>query len=306
MFGFGGGGFGGDRGGGFFPTPGGGRFDMQYRVYPVSFINKEDLEKGNRIVLPPSALDHLARLNISYPMMFEVTNPRTQQKTHCGVLEFIAEEGTCFIPLWMMCHLGLGGGEFVRIINTTLPKGHFVKLQPMTKDFLDIHDHRAVLENSLRNFATLTVGDVIAIYYNHHKYEIEIIETKPANAISIIETDVNVDFLPPKDYDEPQLPDPITVPADEPEVKPEETGFQVFGGGGARLDGKEVKPMEPEKPVVDEEDERPWLKRRVGGVRTEKPYSLQLEGHMTGKRIGEGQGHDLKKTFTGRGNVLES
>ena len=68
----------------------------------------------------------------------------------------------------------------LRVLNTTLPKGSYVKLQPVSKDFLDLHNPKAMLENTLRNFATLTVGDVIAISYNNKRYEIEIIECKPA------------------------------------------------------------------------------------------------------------------------------
>jgi len=62
---------------GFFGGGGGmpGRFDHEYQAFPVSFIGKEELEKGNKIILPQSALDQLARLNISYPMLFEVSNP---------------------------------------------------------------------------------------------------------------------------------------------------------------------------------------------------------------------------------------
>merc|ERR1712232_1329979 len=108
------------------------------------------------------------------------------------------------MPYWMMCNLLLTEGSLVRITNCSLPKGSFVKLQPVSSDFLEIHNPRAVLENSLRNFATLTVGDVVVIDYNQRKYEIEIAECKPANAISIIEADVNVDFAPPKDYKEPE------------------------------------------------------------------------------------------------------
>merc|ERR1719285_742021 len=104
----------------------------------------------------------------------------------------------------MMCNLLLQEGDLVRITNTSLPKGNFVKLQPVSSEFLDIHNPRAVLENSLRNFATLTVGDCIVIDYNQKKFEIEIVECKPAQAISIIEADVNVDFAPPKDYKEPE------------------------------------------------------------------------------------------------------
>jgi hypothetical protein len=44
------------------------------------------------------------------------------------------------------------------------------------------------------------------VAYNNRKYYIDIIETKPATAISIIETDCEVDFAPPLDYKEPEKP----------------------------------------------------------------------------------------------------
>lgn len=42
------------------------------------------------------------------------------------------------------------------------------------------------------------------VAYNNKKYYIDIIESKPSNAISIIETDCEVDFAPPLDYKEPE------------------------------------------------------------------------------------------------------
>mmetsp|Transcript_5361 Transcript_5361/g.6174 ORF Transcript_5361/g.6174 Transcript_5361/m.6174 type:complete len:95 (+) Transcript_5361:79-363(+) len=85
---FGGGLFGGDRGpGGFFGGGVPGRFDHQYQVFPVSFMGKEELEKGNKIILPQSALDHLARLNISWPMLFEMT----MQSPTVNVAKFLKE-----------------------------------------------------------------------------------------------------------------------------------------------------------------------------------------------------------------------
>ncbi|KAF4723883.1 Ubiquitin recognition factor in ER-associated degradation protein 1, partial [Perkinsus olseni] len=60
---------------GFFGAMGsGGTFDVQYHCYPVSFLGREELEKGNKILLPQSALDQLARLNVSYPMLFQISN----------------------------------------------------------------------------------------------------------------------------------------------------------------------------------------------------------------------------------------
>ncbi len=51
--------------------------------------------------MPPSALDQLTRLNIVYPMLFKLTNPRAGQITHCGVLEFVADEGKIYLPYWV-------------------------------------------------------------------------------------------------------------------------------------------------------------------------------------------------------------
>ena len=51
--------------------------------------------------MPPSALDTLTRLNIVYPMLFKLTNKKGNRKTHCGVLEFVADEGKIYIPYWV-------------------------------------------------------------------------------------------------------------------------------------------------------------------------------------------------------------
>ena len=35
-----------------------------------------------------------------YPILFEVTNTKQKKTTHCGVLEFVAEEGVVYLPYW--------------------------------------------------------------------------------------------------------------------------------------------------------------------------------------------------------------
>lgn len=45
----------------------------------------------------------------------------------------------------MMQNLLLQEGDTVRVKNATLPKGTYVKLQPHTKDFLDISNPKAML-----------------------------------------------------------------------------------------------------------------------------------------------------------------
>ena len=280
-------------------------------------MGRDDIDKGNKIILPSSALETLARLNISYPMLFELKNERDTRTSHCGVLEFVAEEGTCYLPYWLMQHLLLREGDIVKVTNTSLVKGTFVKLQPVSKEFLDVHNPRAVLENSLRHFATLTKGDNIVIAYNNKKFEIEIIEARPADAISIIEADIEVDFAPPKDYVEPARPEPKKQPAAEPThesntEKPEEP--MVFGGSGYRLDGKPVKAVSQpvrrgqhpvlskmeapvktvvsatgtieSKPIEERNIDQPWKNRVPGGIRRDPPYGyLHLMEEHKKKRL---------------------
>jgi len=219
-------------------------FEQTYKCYPASFIDKPQLETGDKIIMPPSALDRLASLHIDYPMLFELHNPATQRTSHCGVLEFIAEEGMIYMPYWMMENMLLAEGDTVEVKNAALPKGTYVKLQPHTKDFLDISNPKAVLETSLRNFSCLTTGDSIMVAYNNKKYYIDIVEAKPASAITIIETDCEVDFAPPLDYKEPErvpaqpAPSASTTTSQEESKDVEEPKFSPFTGVGRRLDGK--------------------------------------------------------------------
>lgn len=91
-----------------------------------------------------------------------------------------------------MHNLLLEEGDLVQIESVSLPVATFSKFQPQNTDFLDITNPKAVLENALRNFACLTTGDSIAIKYNSRIYELSVLETKPGNAVSIIECDMNV------------------------------------------------------------------------------------------------------------------
>jgi ubiquitin fusion degradation protein 1 len=134
-------------------------------------------------------------------MLFRLSSPENKI-THCGVLEFTAEEGTCYIPFWMMQNLLLEEGSVITVTNISLPKATFVKLQPQHIDFLEISNPRAVLEHALRNFSCVTKGDVIQIPYNNKNYHFELKDVQPQDAACIIETDCQVDFDAPVGYQE--------------------------------------------------------------------------------------------------------
>ncbi|PIS53474.1 hypothetical protein CJI97_003149 [Candidozyma auris] len=206
------------------------KFEDYFRCYPIAMmpdnVRKDDANFGGKIFLPPSALNKLTMLHIRYPMLFELTNEAASIKTHSGVLEFVAEEGRVYIPQWMMTTLKLQPGSLVKIANHDLPNGRFTKLEPQSVDFLEISDPKAVLENALRKFSTLTVDDIIEIDYNDTRYGIKVLEAKPeseSRGICVVETDLETEFAPPVGYVEPEYKPksvkPSTTPIDPSSVK---------------------------------------------------------------------------------------
>lgn len=107
----------------------------------------------------------------------------------------------------MMKTLHLEVGDLIQIKSTNLADAKLVKLQPQSPTFLDISDPKAVLENAFRSFSTLTKGDVFSFHYNDTVYDVAVLEVKPESekmGVSMIETDVEVDFAPPVGYVEPE------------------------------------------------------------------------------------------------------
>jgi len=271
-------------------------FNNQYKCFSVALLpgnERADVERGGKIIMPPSALDQLTRLNIVYPMLFKLTNKKTKRETHCGVLEFVADEGKAYLPFWMMRNLMMNEGDMIGIESVSLPVATFSKFQPSSPEFLDISNPKAVLENTLRNFACLTTGDVIAIKYNDKTFELTVLETKPGKAISVIECDMNVDFAAPVGYQEPQwkkagekssqptggeeeeeeLPAEMNI---DPSEYDDQKGFKAFSGFGTRLDGRKnrngpsecsevgVGASEPAGAPVIRQRGIPWLDYKPG------------------------------------------
>ena len=221
-----------------------GVFMKTYKVYSSAFIGREDLKKGNKIILPTSALSELAHLKITYPMTFRVVNPQLKKKTYCGVLEFIAEEGCCYMPYWMMENLLIGEEDEILITSVSLQKGTHIELQPHKTAFIDLSNPKAILETELTNYSCLMEGDTINIHYQGFDFLIDVVKWLPDKQICVVEADLNVEFKAPKDYKEAPKMSKKKSKLVVSETKIKE---QKFDEKYARVDGKKLTKKQKEK-----------------------------------------------------------
>lgn len=156
------------------------------------------------MILPPSALKKLAGVKMDgigcsvNPVLFRILNLELNAYTHCGVLDFTAEEDTVILPTNMFNRLYLQEGQIIFVRNTKLDKGKSIKIMPHLTEFIDFPYPQNILENSLRNYFCITEGDTILVKCNNKCYDIDIVECKPKKAICILNCDLEVES--PKNY----------------------------------------------------------------------------------------------------------
>ncbi len=223
-----------------------------YRAYPAMMFGREDINLSNSIILPPSALGKLSGIsnfgsNQKDPVLFQIMNIDLNMVTHCGVKEFTANEGCCYLPGNMFDKLCLEEGQKVNVRARTLKPGTFIKLQPHKTEFTTLPNPKAILEFNLKDYFCVTEGDTLSIKFNHKIYQIDVVQCKPDKAIRTLNCNLEVDFAPPKDYKEPPKNDSglkIQKEKQKPKLTQEEINKQItdnkFKGHHVRMDGKKI------------------------------------------------------------------
>ena len=161
---------------------------------------KEQLNRGGKCLLPPQVLESIMKLDdITFPMIFKVTNQHTEISTHAGVYEFSAQDGRVLLPDWTARQLGVSRDHCDVIVEyVKLPKATYAKLQPLTKEFFEIEDQREVLETFfMMNFSCLSERDEFVVSFDDGEYPVRVVEVEPGEgAVNIIDCDLNVDLVP--------------------------------------------------------------------------------------------------------------
>lgn len=176
---------------------------------------REMIEKGAdfvpchmlQVLLPPSAKFELLRHGVDRlgSLLFEIT-AEDGSRTHAGLLDFTASHGKVCLPQDVMrCLAGKTDTEYrgmVQVRYARLQGGEYAKLQPMEKAFQQVDDIKAGLESALLTRCTLTEGDVVSVSDGETLHELRVLELKPTSAVSIVETDLEVDIAPSLETEE--------------------------------------------------------------------------------------------------------
>jgi hypothetical protein len=161
---------------------------------------------SNKILLPSDILQELMARDLFTEndiMFFKVINKKIEFGVVCSVLEFTASPGICHIPYHIMEELAITEGETVEIEKVSPPQGTYVKLRPQETAFIELANPKAVLEKIMsEDYPVITEGQTITINYKDlgKIFSIDILETQPEEVVSIIDTDLNVEFGEPADY----------------------------------------------------------------------------------------------------------
>ena len=213
---------------------------FSFKCLPLIFYNKYDdvsfLENSNKIILPKEVLYDLSKYdNIKYPMRFKINDSNIVFSVH----DFLEGIDSIYMPNDLINAFDLKDDIECKLelYNEDVDTGTKIVLKPHTSNFLEIEDHKSVLENHLmKAYDTIVEGQTISIPYFDTKICIDVIKCEPSITISLIDTDLVVDFEQPYDYVEPpprpKTPE-IVVPRHEP--KKESKGFVPFSGKGYRL-----------------------------------------------------------------------
>ncbi|KAI5184525.1 ubiquitin fusion degradation protein 1 [Nematocida homosporus] len=176
---------------------------IEWTLLPKTYANGSREHHSGKVLLPQICLATLVEKQVNTPYVFKISAHGGIAYTHAGVHEFTDEIQDIVLPQWMYDQLTLDEHP-VTVTCAELPKGSFIRLLPQSKEFLEIENPKPALESALRNYQVLSPGDTISLYFEEEFKHIlfTVSEIKPAGeGISIIDTDLEVDFLPPADYE---------------------------------------------------------------------------------------------------------
>lgn len=186
------------------------------------------LGNSDKVSLPESILTQLTDSNVAVPWQFVIQKvhrcdlakkelpqgvnlPSTagdtfskeeghKERLSCASMDFRTQDNFIFLPRWMMDSLDLQPYDVVYLSQLKLPEAIFVRLAPLDDSFFELDSPKAVLEEHLKHFSTLTRGAKIPITHAGVMYHLRVvsIETEDCSDVecaSIQDLDVSIDLV---------------------------------------------------------------------------------------------------------------
>ena len=215
------------------------------------------LEDVNKIVLPSSVLNRINRFadDINGNIIFQLKG-NSDLYFYVSVEQFIDDISDAYIPAHLMDRLLLNDGDNVEFeLTNNIPKGSKITIQAHRCDILEMEDYKSFLEMEMnKKYDILTCGETISLQYQEQPLYFDIKSTSPNDIISIKNTDLEVEFEEPLNYqqylqqkelekkakqqlqlEEKKKQLEIERKKQEDERIKKEKGFVPFGGVGRRL-----------------------------------------------------------------------
>ena len=179
--------------------------DMKFKsnLLSYNFIsnpNEFNFHLG-KIIIPNEILSKIMEnesLDLTEPFIFKVT--ANNKSVYLGFSNQIIDDNS-YVHYRVLQDLFIEENSMVDLELVKLVKGNKVVFQPSTKDFLEINNHKLVLEkNLMENYSALSVGSNITIEFENRLYDIQVNKLEPEDAVSLYNTDLEVDFLQPADF----------------------------------------------------------------------------------------------------------
>jgi len=200
-----------------YPQWGSGKkpFKKVFKAATLKKIGQQHMSAGDKIIMPEKSFKEIKRLRLGFPFMFEIRrgscahdwdfNTKAMRKANkprqfCSALEFSGKEkDTIYLPVWMMRNLKVKSGGSVTLKSVfNVPSGESATFKPEKEEFFDLIAQlgpQEFLESKMKHYSILSKGERILITHEKKKYYIDIVDTQPKSAISILgDVDLNIEF----------------------------------------------------------------------------------------------------------------
>ena len=182
--------------------------------------------EDDKVILPEECLVDLSNLDVfgKGPVLLRLFK-QDGKFTHVGIREFSAPAGMIGLPEKVVFTLtggktkeeiydgcdeedanaksgalqaNIDGALSVKYV--TMPKVTYAKLQPLHNSFSQVKPVKDMLQENLRFHSTLSVGDLLTVWYRGVPHGLRVCEAQPQDFGSLIDTDVTIDLDVSQEY----------------------------------------------------------------------------------------------------------